>query len=371
MASKAQPKVTAIHAELRQRVLHGTWKLDEKLPTETELAAEFECSLGTVAKAMALLAHEGLVERRPRAGTRVVSNVSAPLAHAAELNSYAFIYPSEQHEAAWRTVKGFQAAANKVGRRVLTLSTGTDYEKEAEYLSRLSEFAVRGAVICPCIPTPQDQVKLSQILVGSRFPIALADLNIPGLGCPAAVIDGFHAGYTVARHLLAQGVKRLGFLANHSWAPSVADRHQGFLWALEEAGLAPAAHHVLLDPTMRPNIEDPLRDPTELGLRYLKQACRGGGDDVQAVVCADDHIAAGLVCAAGLTQRKIPSDFKLVGIGDSCLPLPSSLRLTNYHVPFEEMGRLAFELLDAHLSNPAASPQIVKVRGEIIVRDSA
>ncbi|AHF92432.1 transcriptional regulator [Opitutaceae bacterium TAV5] len=377
MVSRTPPKVTAIHAELRQRVLDGTWKLDEKLPTETELAAEFSCSLGTVAKAMALLAHEGLVERRPRAGTRVVSSTAAPANPATELDAYAFIYPSEQHEGIWRTVKGFQTAANKTGRRVVTLSTGTDYSKEAEYLSRLSEFAVRGAVFYPLIQNPQEQVHLSNILVNSRFPVVLADLNLAGLGCPSVMVDGFHAGYTATRHLLAQGLKRIGFLANHAWAPSVTERHQGYLWALEEAGIAPDPRRILLDPTMRPDFDDPLKDPTELGTRYFRQASppppvssKNDKDALQAVVCVNDHIAAGLILAAGSLGLTIPKHLKIVGIDDSGLTLPCGQRLTSYHVPFEELGQRAFELLAARIQTPDTVPPLTRIRGEIIARDT-
>lgn len=378
MVSRTPPKVSAIHTELRQRVLDGTWKLDEKLPTETELAAEFSCSLGTVAKAMALLAHEGLVERRPRAGTRVISATAAPANPTTDLDAFAFIYPSEQHEGIWRTVKGFQAAANRAGRRVVTLSTGTDYAKEAEYLSRLSEFAVRGAVIYPLIQNAQEQVQLSNILVGSRFPIVLADLNLPGLGCPSVMVDNFHAGYTATRYLIDQGLTRIGFLANHAWASSVTERHQGCLWALEETGIVPDPRRMLLDPTMRPDFDDPLKDPTELGIRYFKQASppppapgKNNKDALEAVVCVNDHIAAGLSLAAQKLGLTIPNHLKIVGIDDSALPLPGGLRLTSYHVPFETLGEKSFELLSERIHNPDTVQPLIRVRGEILPRDTA
>jgi DNA-binding LacI/PurR family transcriptional regulator len=386
MILRTPPKVTALHAELRQRVLDGTWKLDQKLPTETELAAEFSCSPGTVAKAMALLSHEGLVERRTRAGTRVISSNAVPSNPTTDLDAFAFIYPGEQHEGIWRTVKGFQSAANKAARRVVTLSTGADYAKEAEYLSRLSEFAVRGAVIYPLIQNPREQVQLSGILVNSRFPVVLADLNLPGLGCPSVMVDNFHAGYTATRHLLAQGLTRIGFLANHAWAPSVTERQQGYLWALDEAGLAPDPRHILLDPTMRLDFETPLKDPAELGARYLKQVslpspppplpvpsarAKTAKNALQAVVCINDHIAAGLILAARSLGHSIPGHLKIVGIDGSALPLPDGLHLTSYHVPFEELGQRAFDLLSTRIHNPDTVPPLTRIRGKIITRDTA
>ncbi|MDR1282710.1 MAG: GntR family transcriptional regulator [Opitutaceae bacterium] len=375
MVFRTPPKVTALHAELRQRVFDGTWKLDEKLPTETELAAEFSCSPGTVAKAMALLAHEGLVERRTRAGTRVISVNATPANPATELDAFAFIHPGEQHEGIWRTVKGFQSAANKAARRVITLSTGADYAKEAEYLSRLSEFAVRGAVFYPLIQNPREQVQISGILVNSRFPIVLADLNLPGLGCPSVMVDGFHAGHTATRFLLAQGLTRIGFLANHAGASSVADRYQGYLWALEEAGITPDPRHILLDPTIRPDFDDPFKDPTALGIKYLQHFRQtpeknSKDDAVSGVVCSNDYIATGLTLAAKTIGLPIPARLKLVGIDDFALPLPHGIKLTSYHVPFEELGRRAFGILTACIQNPGSVPAVTRLRGQIIARDT-
>src|SRR5690606_18859873 len=138
----------------------------------------------------------------------------------------------------WRTVKGFQDAARDAKRRVVMLTTGLDYEKETDYLFKLSEFDVRGTVIYPIVPTPQDLARFSKLLVATKFPVVLAEVNLPGLGCSSVGVDGFHAGYTMTRHLIGRGAKAIGFFSNFAWAPFMRDRYRGYRWALEEAGLA-------------------------------------------------------------------------------------------------------------------------------------
>jgi len=132
----APKKVTAVYSCLREEILSGKWAFGVKLPKESEIATRFDCSLGTVSKALGLLVHEGFVERRARAGTTVTYGAEVP--DESQFDSVAFIYPSEQHEGIWRTVKGFQDAARETGRRVMMLTTGLDYQKEAEYIARLS-----------------------------------------------------------------------------------------------------------------------------------------------------------------------------------------------------------------------------------------
>jgi GntR family histidine utilization transcriptional repressor len=66
------PKHRVIHAELLDRITSGVWPPGAAIPHEEELAREFSVTRPTVARAMADLVNEGLIERRRRAGSRVV-----------------------------------------------------------------------------------------------------------------------------------------------------------------------------------------------------------------------------------------------------------------------------------------------------------
>jgi GntR family transcriptional regulator of arabinose operon len=364
---RSPKKTQAIYTRLREEILSGVWAAGSKLPNETELAQQFNCSLGTVSKALALLVHEGFVERKARAGTTVIYGTEQSPSALGQLDAFAFIYPSEQHEGIWRTVKGFQDAAREAGRRVVMLTTGLDYQKETEFVSRLSEFDVRGAVIYPVIPTPQDQVHFSQLLVESKFPVVLAEVNLPGLGCPSVVIDGFHAGYTMTRHMIGRGAKRIGFFSNFAWAPFMRDRYLGYRWALEEAGMGEPTGGVFLDSTMNPDFQNPLAEPTALAAKFFDTAGK-----LDAVVCADDFLALGCITAAQQRGWGVPNDLLVSGVDDySALASSHGVPLTTYRIPFEEMGRQSFAMLDRVLQNKSTPSLEHQIRGEIVVRKSA
>lgn len=365
MVARSSKKLDSIHEVLRRRILAREWVEGAKLPTEAELAAEFDCSMGTISKAVALLAHDGLVKRRTRSGTHVIWNPARGT--SSQLDSFAFIYPSEQHEGIWRTVKGFQDAARETGRRVVTLMTGVDYKKEAEFIARLSEFDVRGAVVYPIIPTPQDQVHFSQLLVESKFPVVLAEVSLAGLGSSSVGIDGFHAGYTMTKYMIGRGRKRIGFLANFAWTPSIRDRYRGYRWALEEAGMSEPVGGVHLDSAMHPNFQDPLAEPTAMARAFLDRAGK-----LDSIVCADDFMALGCIAAAQERGWCVTSDLLVSGIGDySALTASCAVPLTTYRIPFEEMGGRSFAMLDRILSAETSSPEECLIRGEIVVRQSA
>lgn len=63
-------KCVAIYNEVFARIRQGVYA--ERLPTETELAREFSVNVKTAAKAIRVLAKEGIVERRRNRGTMVL-----------------------------------------------------------------------------------------------------------------------------------------------------------------------------------------------------------------------------------------------------------------------------------------------------------
>jgi GntR family transcriptional regulator len=70
-AEPGQSRYAALAAALRQRVVDGEWPPGTALPAETTLAAEHGVALGTLRRALELLADQGLIERRHGKGTFV------------------------------------------------------------------------------------------------------------------------------------------------------------------------------------------------------------------------------------------------------------------------------------------------------------
>ncbi|XHR30937.1 MAG: substrate-binding domain-containing protein [Chthoniobacteraceae bacterium] len=366
MANFSPKKLDAIFNALQTRIVQGVWNVGDQLPTEEALSKEFECSRGTMGRVMAQLAREGMVERRTRAGTRVVRQTLTRPATAIDFDACAFIHPSQQHEGVWRIASGFQQAAFDAKCRTLMLSTGTDFRKEAEIIGHLAEFDVKGAVLFPVILTPADLAYYTQMLLACHFPVVLVEMNIAGMGCPAIVLDGLHAGYTMTKHLLGQGLKKIGFLANYAWSSIVREKYLGYHQAMEEAGLGDSESLVHLDPSMTPRFNDPLREPIELAHTYLKSH-----PGVEGIVCSVDYIALGMIRAAQELGLQVPGDLKVTGIDDFALAHEGPLGVTTYHVPYETIGRRAFESLNKIIAGHQPLLTEAQVRGELVVRQSA
>lgn len=366
-SSGAQSKVSGIYTLLEERIRNGRWPIGTQIPTEVELAKKFGCSRSTVGKAIAQLVHAGLVERRTKAGTRVLRDTPSSSRPEIELDAFAFIYPSDQHDGIWRTLKGFQNAGQRAGRRVVMLPSGTDYQKEMELVGRLSEFAVKGAVVFPLLPTPEDVLQFSRVLLSSKLPIVLTEVSLPALGCTTVIVDSFHAACSVTRHLIARGMRQIGFLANYANIPAVTEEYRGYLWALEEAGLTPPPGGVVLDPSVRPDFDNPLIESTALGRHLLDSA----GAALDAAVCANDYLAIGCLHAARERGIAVPSGLAIASCNDYGLCGPDGLTLTTCHIPREEIGRRCFEILNGIVSGKPLIHHEVTVRGSLVVGQSS
>src|SRR5437660_12046653 len=71
-----------IAKQIEQRILSGELQTGDRLPTERELAIQFQASRTAVREAMKTLAQKGLVDMRPGRGTIVIDGTSKAMRHS-------------------------------------------------------------------------------------------------------------------------------------------------------------------------------------------------------------------------------------------------------------------------------------------------
>jgi GntR family transcriptional regulator len=80
---RAQPLYEQVDARIRERLVNGQWRPGMMIPSEQQLAREFDVSQGTVRRAIEALVNESVLTRRQGAGTFV-----AELTERRSLNLY-------------------------------------------------------------------------------------------------------------------------------------------------------------------------------------------------------------------------------------------------------------------------------------------
>ena len=197
--------------------------------------------------------------------------------------------------------------------------------------------------------------EVARRLVSSRQPVVfVGDPEVPGLAF--VDLDQHAAAIAATRHLLARGARRIATITGPQDMRAGVQRLEGFVDAMADAGLAPAA--VV-------NGDFTVRGGEDAAHELLATA-----PDVDAVFVASDLMALGAVRALQATGRRVPDDVAIVGFDDSSAALQSSPQLTTMTNPASELTRLAGELLK-QLLDGAPSPEPVILPSRLVVRDSA
>ena len=168
--------------------------------------------------------------------------------------------------------------------------------------------------------------------------------------------DNVGGGLQATRHLLQQGRKRIVFLGD-AQLPEVQLRRQGYVQALQEAGLSA-------------DLRLELRVPFEIiaAREALDRLC-ASRTRFDAVVACSDLLALQAVQAVRASGREVPRDVAVVGYDDMPLATYSDPPLTTVHQPVALAGAELVDALLMLLRSERAAPRTLPVH--LVVRDSA
>ncbi|GGX88101.1 LacI family DNA-binding transcriptional regulator [Massilia dura] len=172
-------------------------------------------------------------------------------------------------------------------------------------------------------------------------------------------------GAQSARHLLAKGYRRIAFAQNSVAGDlSALDRRDGYAAVLEEHGLEPW--------TYAPTEAAPFEAGRQ-ALEALTRGRRGERKPADAIIFANDNLAAGALLASQRAGLAVPQRCALMGFGDyafSPLLLPS---LTTIRPPGREIGEIAAQRILQALGELPADPKPARLNlldCELIERES-
>jgi len=172
-------------------------------------------------------------------------------------------------------------------------------------------------------------------LIGNSSIPVINTSNLSSItAAPSVITDDRQIGRVAASHLLRRQFTTFAFGGLRGSAYS-HQREEGFTDELEAAGFSSTS----LPPT---DISRPLRSWLE-ALQQLPQPI--------AVFCANDYIARRLILDATDAGFGIPSDFSIVGAGDSALDsFFAGIGITSVALATHAIGFRAAQLLHAHLT---------------------
>lgn len=227
----------------------------------------------------------------------------------------------------------------------------------AEIVTRMRDDQCDGVILTP--PFADDAGLLRTLGGLGVWVVAIAGGAEAAQLAVALGIDDYRAGHDIGTHLVGLGHRRFGFIKGLQGHVSAETRFDGFLAALADAGIGPDAVHA-----MRGNFT--FRSGLDCAQALLAKV---GG--VDALVCANDDMAAGALLAAHKAGLQIPKDVAITGFDDTPVSEIVWPPLTTIHQPLRKMGARAVEFL-VNLAESGASmkPGREVVGHHLVVRDS-
>ena len=161
--------------------------------------------------------------------------------------------------------------------------------------------------------------------------------------------DNVHGGDVAVSHLIGLGRRRIAFLGDVKF-PEVAQRHAGYLAALERAGIA-------ADPALQLTVAFNAADCTRAVHHMLDT-----GLDFDAIFVVSDLLAMTAINALRERGRDTPGDVSVVGFDDITLASYFHPPLTTVHQAIEDAGSAMVESLLAQIEGEAAPPRLLATR---------
>ncbi|MGN5018370.1 HTH-type transcriptional regulator GalR [Aeromonas caviae] len=247
-------------------------------------------------------------------------------------------------------VKAVEQVAQATGNFLLIGNGYHDAAKEKHVIEQLIGHRCSGLVVHAKMLPDEELIQMMSYVPG----MVLINRIVPGFESRCVALDDRYGSWLATRHLIQEGHKKIGFLSNHQISDS-QDRLQGYLDALQE-------HNIPVDERLISR-----GSPDELGGEAAMTELLSRGQQMTAVVCYNDSMAAGALSVLSDNGIDVPQDLSLVGFDDVLISRYLRPRLTTVRYPIIAMATQAAELAIA-LAKGGPLPQTTHMFSPTLVR---
>ncbi len=251
---------------------------------------------------------------------------------------------------------GVMDVLNATGLDTVVMNAQNRTQLDHHLSSLTDERRVDGIIVISIGIAPERVARIRELDV----PLVLIDSDLDAL--PRVCIDDVGGGQMAAEHLVSLGHRRIGFLGENSdiamGMPSSEKRYQGYLRALEAAGIEPDFDLVVRGPH------------SSDAAAALTTVLLGVGKDRPTAICASsDTIAVGVIKALHQLGRHVPGDCAVIGFDD--IEIASLLDLSTIRQPLRESGARGASMMVALLGGQRVEPLREELALEVVPRSSS
>jgi DNA-binding LacI/PurR family transcriptional regulator len=228
---------------------------------------------------------------------------------------------------------------------LLNASGGRDID---ELLPVILQYKVRSAIIMTASLSSQ----MATLLLRHGIPTVMLNRYSTAVAAHSVACDNVGGGRMVAEAFLTAGFKTFAYIGGEAAASTNLDRRKGFIQRLAESGYEPLMA-----------LDGDFNHDWGYKAGHLLRRFR----DIQAVFCADDVIAMGVMDSLKEVGLSVPQDVSVVGFDDIPSAGWTAYSLSTVQQPVDEMIEETLRLLE---KGPEAPITEVRIPGKFVMRTS-
>jgi GntR family transcriptional regulator of arabinose operon len=352
------PKYLRVKEHLLELAAGQHWSAGQRLPSEHDLAREFEISRNTVRQALSELEREGIISRSRGRGTHFVQGSHLSVQRHFLISVWTsladYIYPS--------IIRGAENVAARAGYHLVIGSKAADRTKESFVTSETATWKPDGHLFEPrAQDLPLTRSHLAERLDAGEAPVVLLNWIVDDPEISYVSPDDIAAGAAVRLYLEARGHRRIGFLGQRGHGPSEL-RYRGLRGGVLARPVDTLVRWVDEQSEPRPD--------TRAYVATMELLALGDGRPT-AIFYFNDHAAVHGYHAIREAGLSIPEHISVVGFDDHDLGRAVHPALTTMEHPKAKIGEWAARILLDQLDNPkSATPVHVLLPCRLIERGS-
>jgi DNA-binding LacI/PurR family transcriptional regulator len=337
------PIYAFIKRELKNRIENGELEEGARVPSELELARIYNVSRNPTRQALRDLELEGYIVRTPGRGSFVAPANTRQRLFQQEWHTIALACPELEFHYTRTVVQGFIRYAAEHDFHTMVYFLRFHDDSETDFLSDLRNSGIEGVAIWPQHPSGA-MADLLERFQKAHFPFVLIDRYVRGLETDFVVTDNEDLGHHLTSRLIERGHRSISFIGREVLSSAVEDRFQGYIRALQEAGI--------------PYVEELTGSLEEDGLtRDVVNRIMAHRSRPTAFFCSNDGVAGDLLDVLGELGYFVPNEVELATVDDNEFTAALEVPVIAASQRGLEMGRMSAELLLSRIAAPARSVQ--------------
>jgi DNA-binding LacI/PurR family transcriptional regulator len=271
-------------------------------------------------------------------------------------NTIGVVIPDTVNRFFAKAVGGIQQVANRAGFNVIICQSNETMALERNNLKTLMASKVDGLLIS--VSRETDRHDHLQYAIDKELPIVLFDRIIEELQASQVYSDNYEISFQGTEHLLAQGCKRIAFIAGPKHLYNSRNRLNGYLGALKKHNINVSESLIVDSNYGTSNVEEYMRH-----LLNLRQKPDG-------IFAINDMAAMEVIHILRKRGLNVPKDVAVLGFNNETICRLVEPSLSSIDHPAFDMGAAAAEILLRQITKNEISIERRLIKSRLVVRES-